>query len=217
MRSYKITILALAAVFFAAGFAAGCTVAFDSNQEGLFPCETDGDCLDGYECDEIQKVCMEVSLIADTAPPCDQTANPEGDIDLDNDGYGTGDNRSECPNPAPDCDDADAERHPNNAELCDGADNNCDGQGADGADSIDEFDCTIDADCGAPPNSSVNYTCVNNQCALWHNIRPDESCQNMRATCDSDAKAFTYEVDGQTYHLLDENGELAGPIAECGG
>jgi len=64
--------------------------------------------------------------------------------DADGDGYGSPAS-TDCPHDALDCNDSDASIHPGATELCDGIDNNCDGQ-------IDEtFDAGFDCWIGDPP------------------------------------------------------------------
>lgn len=212
MRFYKIILFSLCA-FLAL---AGCTVAFDSAQEDVFPCESDDDCLDGYECGEIENTCQEKTIGPGESPVCDQAANPPGDIDLDNDGYGTGSDRTNCPTNKrqEDCNDTDPNIYPNNTETCDGVDNNCD-------QSVDVFECPDGAaiECGSPPVGGVNikFACVDKKCVLVHKLQTTEVCEEIAATCNSAEKTFTYDSGGQTYNLVDEDGNLQGPIADqCG-
>jgi hypothetical protein len=212
MRKNHTILLAIATIFFTAGIWSGCTVGFDpgdESQSGLFPCETNDDCVDGFECSE-DNLCEQVCVGCDESPPCDQEADPEGDIDLDNDGYGTGDDRTNCPEanrPFVDCDDNDPDVNPGQPELCDGKDNNCDGEGADGANQVDEFNCDPNGDvgveCGSPPShlaSFLQYECRQNTCTLLPFNRKEElRCDEMYITCNSSEKAFTYELDGTTY------------------
>ena len=60
-----------------------------------------------------------------------------GDDEVDDDGDGV----TECDD---DCDDADPDNYPGNAELCDGLDNNCDGDADDGLLGLEEL-CAADS------------------------------------------------------------------------
>ncbi|QDG51019.1 hypothetical protein FIV42_09830 [Persicimonas caeni] len=199
-RRYLITIGCLGMLC----FGAGCNAGADGLPEGDYPCESDGDCIEGYEC--VDGICEEPVPL--TAPPCDQSADPEGDIDLDDDGYGDGADRTNCPPDKYqlDCDDTRSDISPGAPELCDGVDNDCD-------DQVDEFDCQISTDCGAVPSDLrrvYGYECEANKCVLRPSVRPEGTvCQEVRATCDTNAGAFTYEVDGQTYRGTE------GPAGEC--
>lgn len=210
MRSNRTILLIIAMIFFAAGVWSGCTVGFETEQSGVFPCETDADCLDTYRCND-DNLCEEKVVTPVNAPPCNQEENPQGDIDLDNDGYGTGDNRTNCPESkrAVDCNDDDADVNPGQAELCDSKDNNCDGQGDGGANKVDEFECTgedVFAECGTPPShlTGFQYWCIDNTCTLRPaNQKQELRCDEMLITCNSSQQAFTYELDGET-HTTDD-------------
>jgi hypothetical protein len=225
MGNNRTILLVIATTFFAAGIWSGCTVGFDpgdSTNTGLFPCQTDDDCIEGFRCNEDDLVCEEDVITPVDAPPCDQEANPDGDIDQDNDGYGTGDDRTKCPvnTRQIDCDDNDADVNPGQAELCDAKDNNCDGDGDDGVHRVDEFDCdeakiasgdaTVAEECGSPPFSGLKYECLADTCTLRpFNQNPDLRCDEMFITCNSADQAFTYELDGMTYTIEDV------PSPEC--
>ena len=73
--------------------------------------------------------------------------------DLDNDGYGSSTTVQRCSQPAGwvtisgDCNDNNAAINPNAIEVCDGVDNNCNGQ--------------VDEGCSAPPTITINDITVN--------------------------------------------------------
>lgn len=183
----------------------GCTVAFDAEQEGTFPCASDNDCVDGFECSTTSNLCMKIQTGVPDSPDCE---------DKDGDGYGVNDDRTNCRYAKFDCDDNDPNVHPDNTETCDGIDNSCDG-------NIDVFECPGGAaiECGSPPvgGNDIKFACVDFQCVLVHKVQITQQCREIVASCNSAEKAFTYEVGGQTYHLVDEAGDLQGPIVEqCG-
>jgi Cys-rich repeat protein len=104
-------------------------------------CNSDADCPAGQVC--VNGVC---------APDvCEE--------DIDGDGYPTID----CG--GPDCDDADASVHPDATELCDGLDNNCDGQIDENCPPV----CASDADCAA------GQVCISGLC--WLGCLADSDCQ----------------------------------------
>lgn len=204
MRSHKFIILAITAIFFGGGFIAGCIVDFDADQEGLFSCKADNDCLDGYVCDLTQNVCMERSLKPDEAPDC---------VDEDGDGYGTNEDRRKCQFPELDCDDTNPNVHPNHPEICDGIYNGCDPNGI-----PDNFVCPggNSTECGRSPHSDVRYTCVSGQCILQSTRTiSSDLCASIAATCNSAEKSFVYEADGEVFHLTGDDGNLNGPIEDC--
>ncbi len=216
MGSNKAIILAIATVFFGAGLWAGCTVGFDPNQDGVFPCQTNDDCIQGYKCSDDNQTCQKIQVGHVDHPPCDQTGNPPGDIDLDNDGYGTGSDRSQCPldkRGKEDCNDNDPDVNPGQAELCDGKDNNCD-------DKIDNFDCpggdvTL---CGVQPpgelGSYLTYECQNETCVMVPKVRMSQTCQDIVISCDTTAQSFTYDSGGQTYNVGPGSTD-EGPVKDC--
>ncbi|MCK6522478.1 putative metal-binding motif-containing protein [Myxococcota bacterium] len=69
---------------------------------------------------------LTLAACKDDGPPVSETALPPSDSDAAVDGDGDGVPAEE------DCDDADAAVNPNAQELCDGVDNNCDGQADEG-------------------------------------------------------------------------------------
>jgi hypothetical protein len=134
------------AAFIAAAFAASCFQA--PGLDGLYRCTDQGACPEGYTCDD--GVCCNPA--PGGAPECPSYVKPDGRCsdggtprayfpDLDDDGYGaSGSERLLCHDPATyhyaldggDCNDDPAGNgaafHPGALEVCDGLDNNCNGQ-----------------------------------------------------------------------------------------
>ncbi|MGM0558679.1 MAG: putative metal-binding motif-containing protein [Myxococcota bacterium] len=129
----------LVLILAAGGLWAGCTVGFSAEEDGIFTCESNDDCLEDYECGDTG-YCKPTGQ-PDPAPDCD---NSEGGIDQDGDGYGTGDDRSKCQFDERDCNDDDPDIYPGAPELCDGKVNDCN-DGA--ADEVEVFSCSSEDDC----------------------------------------------------------------------
>lgn len=180
-KIYGIAIVGMGLIM---GFWAGCTVDASVEQEGVFPCATEADCIDGYECRD--GFCYTRQSILD--PEC---------IDNDQDGYGVGtpDQRRKCPLCEStgacdeDCDDTNRARSPGAGELCNGQDDNCN-------EEIDEpTSCEDNEDCNsinafAPENSTA--LCESNVCVVKMSIT---LCTNGLAgtacPCNSDPVSCT--------------------------
>jgi hypothetical protein len=139
-------------VAFVAGFWMGCSVEFDANEDETYFCQSNADCLDPlFLCDTGRNVCKKISV--------DQNNRPR--VDADGDGYGVGEDRSGCRFPQEDCDDTNPNVNPGANEVCDGIDNNCDG-------NVDVTSCNRDGDCPRNQKDSqgndVAYSCSSGQC-----------------------------------------------------
>lgn len=205
MRHKLTTALSIATFCFVAGAWAGCTVGFEAEQEGVFPCADDDECMGGFECHEEDGVCVKPGEVGPgEAPPCD--SSPEG-IDQDGDGYGTGNDRRACDEDKKDfedCNDDDPDIYPGAPQLCDGKANDCNK-----ADAVDDFSCSSSSDCAVPDHLDLNVACDNGSCVMipWNSL--DEPCDEIRITCDSSQQAFTYSVGGTTYTAEE------GPVNDC--
>ena len=114
---------------FAAGFWFGCSVDFDSELPGVFHCSSDDDCTGRFVC---------VNGFCDEPPPTTNGTN------------GNGDRPTECiPGQIegyPDTHMDDSDVYPLDIpEVCDGRDNNCDGQ-------IDVIFCDENGRCPSNPD-----------------------------------------------------------------
>jgi hypothetical protein len=115
-------------------------------------------------------------------------------VDLDNDGYGTGD---QCR--GPDCDDTAAAVHPGAEELCNTVDDDCDG-------AVDEdFSLTTLERCGAcdtecaPPNT-VEAACVDGACEVIACPEEFGDCDGDSANgCEAMLRTFFLDGDGDGY------------------
>jgi hypothetical protein len=201
MQHKLTTALSIAIFCFVAGVWAGCSVGFEAEQDGVFPCADDSECMDGFEC--IEGTCDKpVPSNQSTAPPCD--SSPDG-IDQDGDGYGTGNDRRACDEDKKefeDCNDDDPDIYPGAPQLCDGKANDCGG-------AVDDFSCEESTDCTVPDDLDLSVRCDNGSCVMipWNEV--DDPCDQIRITCDSSQQEFTYSVDGTTYSA-DE-----GPVNDC--
>lgn len=156
-KSSHFLAISIASVAFVLGVWSGCSVGFETDQDEVFPCEDDSDCIQGFECR------------SDFCRARDVGGNNIACVDDDDDGFGVGETieeRASCPQCAnfskcdPDCNDNDPNVNPGAIDQCNGLDDNCNGE-------IDEpNECETDRDCGAndgravglqnPPNTRVS-------------------------------------------------------------
>ena len=131
-------------------------------------CERNSDCEEpGFEC-----------------PPCTKTCGRFGLIlcsDADGDGYGIGECRAECEYPEVDPDDNDWSVNPGAAEVCDGKDNDADGQ------TDEPFDCSErgDLDCVTnlgTPREDAFFRCLEGACVLVP-AKVDGDCVGVTLSC----------------------------------
>lgn len=88
---------------------------------GSFRCDSNDDCLNGYRCIQASSVQGGVCTEIGVGRECAQ-------YNMDGDQYLAIGAPEECFGEATDCDDNDPNTYPDAIELCDGVDNNCDGQ-----------------------------------------------------------------------------------------
>jgi len=129
--------------------------------------------------------------------------------DADGDGYGTGAGQSLCANPGPgfatldgDCNDNDDEINPGATEICDGIDNDCDGQTDEGVKT--PYFADTDGDGFGDPNNMIiecsqpqGYVANNDDCDDTDNtVNPSEEevCDNK----DNDCNGITDDIGGAT-------------------
>ncbi len=173
------------------------------------------------DCDDIDNDCD--GLVDDDDP--DVTGTTTWYLDADGDGYGgTIATTDACEQPsgwvatATDCDDLDASAHPGGTELCDGADNDCDGT-TDEADATDASTWYADSDgdgygnaasstaaCTAPSGHVDDDTdCNDRQGAI--NPGTSEICNAVDDDCDGLTDDNDSDVTGTTTWYLDADGD----------
>ncbi|MFT5685609.1 MAG: hypothetical protein ACI8RZ_006563 [Myxococcota bacterium] len=144
-------------------------------------------------------------------------------IDADGDTYGsTTYSTDACDQPtgyvadATDCDDGEASAYPGGSEVCDGADNDCDGSTDEDASDAETFYADVDADGYGDPDSTAEdceapsgYVVSSDDCddgEASTNPGGEEVCDGADNDCDgsvdedaSDAETFYADVDGDGY------------------
>lgn len=149
----------------------GCVLNDDFLRDSdVFQCEDNGDCGEpGYTCNPSTNRCERAW--ADSF--CE---------DQDNDGYGVGEVRDECAFTAEDPDDTDASINPGAHDICDGKDNDVDGE-------VDELlDCSEggDRDCYTQlqiPRENTLFSCIEDRCVLLPANSTGE-CEGVRLRCE---------------------------------
>jgi len=131
-------------------------------------------------------------------------------IDADNDGYGNPNvSLTSCSNPAgyvtdnTDCDDNDSNNFPGNPEVCDGNDNNCDGQDDEGLQSLTYY---IDADNDGYGNPNVSLISCSNPPGY---VTDNTDCNDSNADINPNVSETCGDnIDNNCNNLIDENCQL---------
>ncbi len=157
----RIASLVMPAAAIALFAAPGCIIDDSSlSEDNLYFCLTDDDCTTArHRCDLATNSC-EVFVVG-----------PKECKDDDDDGYGIGEDRTECRFAEEDTDDMDADIFPGANDLCDGKDNDSDG-------TADEpLECTSIADCPREnlPDASF-FRCTNGLCTLKPSNTATDGC-----------------------------------------
>ncbi len=187
----------------------------------------DDDCSSASTCD-----CTDASVSYDAVEICDGIDNNcDGEIDegvtstyyadVDGDGYGDPDpaaTQVACENPAgfvpnsTDCDDTTADAYPGATEVCDGLDNNCDGQVDEGVGNVYFSDADADGfgdpaggvrACETPAGYVTDATDCDDASAA-SNPAEEEVCDERDNDCDGTVDedvtlAFYADIDGDGY------------------
>lgn len=99
---------------------------------------------------------------------CVQRDDYDETADYDRDGYSIADG---------DCDDTRSDIHPGATEVCDGVDNNCDGEG----DVEYTFYCDQDGDGFGDANGCSTTVCELNDFVMWNFVMNDFDCNDSRS------------------------------------
>jgi hypothetical protein len=174
----------------------------DDNDASVFPGADE-------VCDEVDNDCD--GLIDDADDSVDLSTGSTFYVDGDADEYGdTEQPQTACEQPdgtvlnAEDCDDSDADIHPDAQEVCDEVDNDCDDLIDDADDSVDgltgqEYFRDTDEDSYGDPNNAVW------SCELVDGVVDNsEDCDDANADIHPDADEVCDEVDNDCDDLIDD-------------
>ncbi|MDG1478533.1 MAG: MopE-related protein [Myxococcota bacterium] len=205
----------------------------DADGDG-YAAEDDCDDTDAAINPDAEEVCDGIDNDCDGDVDTDATDQETFYDDTDGDGYGdTSSTTTACSQPSgavsddTDCDDADASIHPGATEICDGADNDCDGSVDEGsagtttyyadddADGFGDADDTTE-DCGAPSGYVSNDAdCDDTDAAI--NPDAEEVCDGEDNDCDGDID--TDATDRTTWYADDDAdgfGDASDDTEDCG-
>lgn len=209
----------------------------DGDGDGYAACEECDD-SDGSVNPDATEICDERdndcdTLIDDDDDSLDSTTGDQFFADRDGDGFGNPDlSVRQCVAPKGyitddgDCDDADATSNPDGTEVCDGADNDCDGSVDEDATDLQTWYADGDGDGYGDASTSVeectqpsDYTADSSDCddsrAVVYPGAP-EFCDGLDNDCDRDTDEDP--VDGTTLYAdadEDGHGDDKSAIASC--
>ncbi|MCB9743212.1 MAG: FG-GAP repeat protein [Alphaproteobacteria bacterium] len=136
-------------------------------------------------------LCAALAACGEKEPAPDDSSPGGGDaVDADGDGYAVEE----------DCDDADPAVHPGAEEVCDGADNDCDGQVDVGAVDARTFYTDADGD-GFGASASAALACEADE----SQVSADGDCNDARDDVYPGAAELCDEVDNNCDGLIDED------------
>ena len=122
-------------------------------------------------------------------------------VDVDGDGYGRPENDTTgCVITTPDCDDSDADIHPEAPEICDARDNDCDEDVDEGLDGDGDGYTTCGAD-GIPGN--LDDDCNDSDDTVHPGA--EEACDGLDNDCDEDLPADEEDGDGDGFMVCEED------------
>jgi hypothetical protein len=140
---------------------------------------------------------------------CDDTNMSLSQADADGDGYSSCGADNEANTGDEDCDEADPARNPGAAEVCDGLDNDCDGEQDEGSAAPGTWQADADLDgygdptsatvsCAVPPGYvALGGDCDDDNAAI--NPGATEICDGADTDCDGDLALVEMDLDGDGY------------------
>lgn len=141
-------------------------------QENLYPCEENADCSEpGYVCNK--------------SGFCAFPGGTEPCVDEDGDGFGSNDDRRDCVEAQQDKDDTCALCTPITKEVCDGVDNDTNGETDELIPCQQFLDCPGNSADDVPTNlpSGARWTCQNNLCVVVPPKTLSDECKDLTIAC----------------------------------